>query len=170
MAGQQIKELPEVTTTTTSDKVPFQKASNDQTSYATLENLIPNGSIGPEKRSGGVATGTVDLSSTGTKSVTGLGFAPKWVEFYGTLTSSTATCATSVGHYDGTNIQNVTTVTNGTDSESRAYTDRIAVLIISGGAASTLARITPTSLTSDGFNYTVVNSTASATLFYKAHG
>lgn len=43
--AKEIRQLPEETTTTTSDKVPLQKNSNNVTSYATLANLLPAGSV-----------------------------------------------------------------------------------------------------------------------------
>lgn len=70
MAGQQIKQLPEITTTTTSDRVPVQKASNDQTSYATLENLIPASSVGSEKLKTTVAFSAISSQSIATGSPT----------------------------------------------------------------------------------------------------
>lgn len=63
MAGQQITQLPEITTTTLSDKVPIQKASNNQTSYATLENLLPASSVGSEKLTSTVAFALIGINA-----------------------------------------------------------------------------------------------------------
>jgi hypothetical protein len=82
MAQKQIKQFTEETTPVAGDMYLMQKASNDETVKVDAENIIPDGAVTPDRRSGGFAVGTfTGPSSTGNYSVTGVGFTPKIVRF-----------------------------------------------------------------------------------------
>lgn len=132
---------------------------------------IADAAITPAKRSGGFAKGTLVVSSTGAKSVTGLSFQPKFLRFYGTVTTSDVVAFTSTGSFDGTSLTCFTTAYSAAnDGASRYYTDRMAIITLNASAAATFVRVDNVAFTSDGFTYTVVTADSGGTIEYEAYG
>ena len=129
---------------------------------------IADGAVTPAKRSGGFATGTLDVTSTGAKSITGLSFAPKFLVLKGAATSVGTQAISATGNFDGTNLQCFTTTSSGTFGASRFYTDRFAMIFDSAGV-SIYADARTFALTSDGFTYSCIAANAGATMAYEAY-
>ena len=142
--------------------------SNITAAAAIAGSKLADGSVTPEKRSGGFAAGTLDVTSTGAKSITGLSFAPKFLVLKGAATSVTTQAISATGNFDGTNLQCFTTTSSGTFGASRNYDDRFSMVFDSSGI-STYADVRTFVLTSDGFTYSCVTANAGATMAYEAY-
>lgn len=101
----------------------------------------------------------LDFSTTGVKTATGCGFTPKSIFFFGSSESASTQAMGMQGWYStDAGMKSSTYATNGSNSESRFYTDRISQIYIKASSAATYARLDVVSLDVDGFTYDVTNS------------
>lgn len=131
---------------------------------------IDDGAITPAKRSGGYATGTVSMASSGNLATTGLGFEPKIVMFFDTLTSASGQSSMMQGFgMKGPAMWcTATTTATGTGAASTTEaTNRCILRIGSGGA--TVFSASYISSDADGFTINVANTSAT-TVRYLAMG
>lgn len=109
--------------------------------------------------------GTFSESSTGNKSVTGVGFQPSYLRFH--LSSKSGASETTVAHYstgftDGTRQKAHSILADTTANDSKAYTNRcINHYARVGGVLTEVIVATFVSFDADGFtlNFTAVDST-----------
>ena len=123
------------------------------------------GAITPDLRSGGFATGALTVSSGGGKTVSGLSFQPKFLRLSGVVTSNNSISAQSSATFDGTTLRCMATSGSGAAGFSRYYTS-FNVINVDPAPVITLNTFV---LTSDGFTYSVVNSSADVTAWYEAY-
>lgn len=134
---------------------------------------IEDDAVTPVKRSGGYKVGVIPAStftSNGVKSITGVGFKPKYVEFEIMPTSSTSGAAfISSGSMDEGGNQGWTAyaISGSNQSRNSATTGAFAMLTSATSAAVSLG-FTYQSMNADGFSINVVASTAQFDVQYKA--
>lgn len=174
MADKTINQLTEDATPASSDFIPSWDTSGGATKKVAFSNIpdaLPDGSITPNLRGGGFAAGNLDVASTGAKAVTGLSFQPKFLKFHGAASGSDVSSIISVGSWDGTTMRCSTAAYNAAqEGASRYYTDRIAIITVASGAASTFVRVGTFAFTADGFTYEVTTASALAGMSFEAYG
>ena len=135
---------------------------------------IADGSVNPAKRSGGFKVGTIPGStfgSTGNKSITGVGFKPKYVEFEVIFSSSTTSLRTGKGWMDESGGQGMAaTATNGSSVSSTALATARCIGWLSVGAATRVMGASFVSMDNDGFTINVNETASSFDVVYRAFG
>lgn len=125
---------------------------------------LADGAVTPEKRSGGVSDGTLDIATTGTKTVT-LGYKPKLLVLGGAATSSDLSSTLSHGTATATSLMCfASTGGNNSTNVGRFYAGRFSVLGLNGSTASTSARVDTFVFTDTGFTYYVNTASTSITI------
>ena len=152
-----------------------------QGGYDSLNNLIrPRGGIGATQRSGGMRTGVIPsatLNTTGNKSITGLGFRPKTVEFIamypdGVGSSNNVPIANGAMDESGSQWTTCGSVRNGNGGSTRSTTSHCLVVytIAAGGGSDNInLRLNYVSMDDDGFTINCNNSTNAMPVAYKAY-
>jgi hypothetical protein len=164
MAQKQIKQFTEETAPVAGDMYLMQKASNDETVKVDAENVIPDGTVTPAKIAVGSisAMGVLDISTTGNKTVSGLGFAPSRVAFTWGRTTSNSFVAMGFGFMTSTIQTAYGGQWRGSGSvEGAGEKSSSHCLISRNQSGTTVIAATRVSLNSDGFTINV--STASST-------
>lgn len=119
-----------------------------------------------------VKVGTFTITADGTKTVTGVGFKPKLVQFYQLSTTGTATGvnSSSYGVMDNSGNQFVKSgisVESGDSSQTNSTSLCIKAANVNGGTKADAAYL---SMNSDGFSLTVTNYSETHTFGYIAFG
>lgn len=133
--------------------------------------IKPTAPTGPAQRYGGFAVGTVTLTATGSKAVTGLGFKPKYVEFTFLQTASATRSVISNGWADGVNQSAINSVATDTPN-SYSVNSTSRCLYVANTSGTTLIDATFTSMDADGFTVNVLNftNTYGSIFTYRAFG
>lgn len=150
-------------------------ASNDQSLAAGTG--LNAGAVTPDKRSGGFRVGNfIPSAGTGNKSVTGIGFQPKGVIFFGLRQNTSNEGIFSGGAYDGSN-QFVSVGAARTTATSGNYTISnvnacVRITTFTSGSETILMQAVGVSLDADGFtlNFTNNNSSSVQGIGYIAFG
>lgn len=120
------------------------------------------GAVGPASRSGGFKTGTFSKGTTGNIAVTGVGFQPKFVEFFFQPTSATGSIFSMTGAADGTS-QNCTGVSGATTPTMARWSSTSACINVRNAAGTSISVATLVSFDAGGFtlNFSTADSGAS---------
>lgn len=126
---------------------------------------VANGAVTPDKRSGGFHHAVLPVNTTGAKTITGIGFTPKFALLGSTMTSSDVTGAFNFVSFNGTNFQGASIGSRGSNSASRARDTQTnwTIMSMSTTGPQTEAQIVSPSFSSDTFSYTV--GTSSSNIF-----
>lgn len=129
--------------------------------------------VTPAERSGGYAVGQFELTATGNKSITGIGFKPKMVEFFDLYGSGSAYMGVGVMDDKGNQFTKAIGIRVGQSDpqESYAYGNSCLVSMTISGGASMVARAQYVSMDDDGFTINVTTWTQNdRTYGYIAYG
>lgn len=185
--AKKITDLPALTVADDTDLFAVVDVSGNVTKKVPRSGLVPNGSVTLEKINGGTtagaivtnasgavssaspAVGILNLSSTGTKIVSGLPFKPSLIRVFGGVNSNDTRAINCVGVTNGSTIYCSSTYADtSARAYSRIYTDRISLLNYSAGV-TTLVRVDTFVMVSDGFTYNAVSIDAGSSLIYEAY-
>ena len=136
---------------------------------------IADGAVTPEKRAGGFKVGSFTPSAgTGNKPITGVGFRPKGVIFFGLIPSNSNQGIFSGGAYDGSNeflsvgAARITSTSGNYTISSTSSCIRVSVF--SSGSESILMLGTGVSLDADGFTIDFTTNGTPTPVGYIAFG
>lgn len=133
---------------------------------------LADSSVTADKRTGGFKVGvitTTNLTSTGSKAITGVGFEPSFIEVHVNLdTSAAGASRSSVGVSDGTTTRSMGTAVDGSGGASARYN---STALINARNEANVSQVTATftSLDSDGFTFNVTLANSSYSGFYVAY-
>lgn len=182
-----ISQLTSLTTPDAADELPIVDTSASVTKKISVGDLLKSaisfitpgtvttaaladGAVTPVKRSGGFATGVIAgsvLNSTGNKSITGLGFTPKMVEFYTLPPASTTISSYGEGVMTPT-AQSATWIAGTTAGTRNSYTNRCIAWGSQGSTTATLS-CSYVSMDADGFTINVNTAANNFDIAYKAY-
>ncbi|MBB0998314.1 hypothetical protein G6024_14670 [Dietzia maris] len=165
MADKRITDLPELVQADSGDFIPIVDSSMNVTKRVAAEKVLPNGSVvaplipdgsvSPEKRSGGFYAAQITFSAgTGVKSLTGFGFRPKMIQVTIGVSSGATDFQASGTAVDGSPIvQNFSASSSGTGSFRTIYGTNGTFVATSG--AANIYHGSVTSFDSDGVTVNV---------------
>lgn len=177
--AKRISDLPELPVSDGNDLIPLVDVSGNVTKRVTPAGLaqsiaenLPVESVGPSKRSGGYKVGTIPastFSSTGNKSITGLGFKSKLVNFYLESASSTSGARAMSGAMDAAGGQHTETTAVGASGYSQQGTSTACMGWINAGSTTFSMRANAVSCDADGFTINVVSANGTFAIAYEAY-
>ncbi|WP_298585119.1 hypothetical protein [uncultured Kocuria sp.] len=178
--AKRISDLPELPISDGNDLIPIVDTSGNVTKRVSaaglaqaVANNLPAASVGPAERDGGFKIGTIPastFSSTGNKSITGLGFKPKLVKFYLESAGSTSGARAMSGAMDAAGSQHVETTAVGASGYSQQGTSTACMGWINAGSTTFSMRANAVSCDSDGFTIDVVSANGTFQVAYEAYG
>lgn len=117
------------------------------------------------------AAGTLNISSSGNVAVTGLGFRPSLVKFYGVLNNTSVSNAWAHGHYSSASQVAMSGATRGSNSWSRTYTTQCLALVTLDASGGTIAQVSISGVSLDTNGFTVNNaiSSTNSTVSWEAY-
>lgn len=126
---------------------------------------LADGAVTPAKRTGGYYLGALDVTSTGTKTITAPGFQPKFLKITGVVTSNDVISANSQATFDGTNSYCMAVSSSGSAGYSRYYTG----FAIINTTPAQIVNVNTFAFTSTGFTCNVATAAATVTVWYEAY-
>lgn len=133
---------------------------------------IANSSVTPAKRSGGFKIGTIPaatLSSIGNKTITGVGFKPRYIEFDVIFDPTSASMRTGKGWMDEFGSQGFSaTASNGPVISVASLPDSRCVGWINAGNTARSMGASYVSMNDDGFTINVNEANGAFPIVYKA--
>jgi hypothetical protein len=164
MADKRISDLTLLSSADATDVVPLVDVSANTTKRTTVAGLaaavganIPSATVTPAMRTGGFQVGVIPgttLSTTGNKTITGVGFTPKLVRFQLMPTNSTSQSDFGAGAMTATSQYGSAISYDGTSRSRTSSTTSVLLKIITGSGAAQLA-FTYVSMNADGFTINV---------------
>jgi hypothetical protein len=140
--------------------------SNISAAAAISGSKLANASVTPAKRSGGFYVGTFANSGTSNIVVTGLGFTPKFIQFFWLASNNTGLAGGGYGAADGTSqFAHCDRTASGSFRRENA-TDACIMAMGSGGV---IIKGALSSLDADGFTITVSTGSSNETFGYIAY-
>lgn len=138
----------------------------------TLDTLqLKDDSVSPEKRSGGFKIGFIPAStftSTGNKTISGVGFKPKLVRFTYLVDADTLV-RSSMGAMDASGAQYAVTLQNNGESvEYSRFSKNRCIYAMNASGAGTLISASYVSMNDDGFTINVMDANSSYEVAYEA--
>lgn len=174
-----IPSLPALTTAADADEIPIEDVSASTTKKMTLTKLKEylqalTSWVTPSMRSGGFYIGTLSITSTGNKVVTGVGFQPKAVLFIMSTEGAVASGANAgisfgVATAAASRFNASATTRNANGGYGETLTNKafsISTIAAGGGSKSINVEGDLVSLDSDGFTINVATFGAAKTLCY----
>lgn len=137
--------IEDLTTTTSVEAVTIQSSGTADFNNVTFTGVIPVISGGTQ-----IVTGTFSISSTGSLSITGVGFQPGLVYIQALPADSTTTYSIGFGYGDSS-LNQIATYTN----TSAVANSQSVIIYVINTAATTLAQAALTSMDVDGFTLNV---------------
>lgn len=127
----------------------------------------------PEKLTGGFKIGVIPsatLGSTGSKSITGVGFKPRLVKFYSLVPASDTDMSYGNGAMDDSGSQFAVTISATGSYRGRNSSQTSAYILKSAASGSWVNNFSYVSMDSDGFTINVVTATSSVPVAFEAYG
>lgn len=134
---------------------------------------VQDSAVTPEKRSGGFKMGIVPKATwgtTGSKSITGVGFKPKLVRFRIQIDTATFSSLQAGGYMDGNGSQYAyfTAAGAGGYTTLRSETECLTCASSNGGSTTKIFSVTYTSMDADGFTVNVGTALSAYDIIYEA--